>query len=374
MLLPLLFFASFAFVHPIVYSLDLKRSTQKKCEWILLFLMLVSFFCFRGLPVLNDTAHYYNHFNEIVSSYSFDSTPFYEFNPFDRFEPGYQIYENFIGHFISKYPYTIILVSAFLIALINVYFFCKETDNPSLAIMIMLCAGTMLKSFSGLRQGLACGLTMLAFLCLKDKKLILSVGLSLLAFTFHGSAIMFFFIYLFDKMRVTRGRIVWAILLMGALSYGINHLFAFFGQTDSIYYEVGLSRSTFMLAAFINVVTAIMFIYIGYCLYRRNTNPFGGNVYWWSAVSSVVFLVLSLSFGIVGRYANYFYPFIVVLLVNNLSLCKKSVSHALKLAIIIFCIVRITGVMNLKNEWDHFVPYSFYDFPQNPPNEVYYGY
>jgi hypothetical protein len=240
--------------------------------------------------------------------------------------------------------------------------------------MIMLCAGTMLKTFSGLRQGIACSITLLAFLCLKDKRFILSVALSFLALSFHSSAIMFFFVYLFDRIKVTRGRVVLAILLMGALSYSINSLFVLFGKTDSGYYESGLSRTTFMLAAFINAITAIMFIYIAYRLYKQNTHKFGGNIYWWSSISAVVFIVLSLSFGIIGRYANYFYPCIVVLLVNNLSLSKKSVSQVLKIAIIIFCLVRITGVMGLKNEWDHIVPYSFYDFPSNPPRNVYFGY
>jgi hypothetical protein len=63
-----------------------------------------------------------------------------------------------------------------------------------------------------------------------------------------------------------------------------------------------------------------------------------------------------------------------VLLVNNLSLSKKSVSQVIKIAIIIFCLVRITGVLTLKEEWLHIVPYSFYDFPSNPPREVYFGY
>lgn len=374
MLLPSLFFISFAFVHPFVKHIPVSQSKQVKFEGILLLLMLVSFFCFRDLPVLNDTAHYYNHFSNLVSLRSFNSTPFYEINPLERFEPGYQIYENFIGHYISQYPYAIIFISTLIIALIHVYFFCKETDNPSLAILIMLCAGSMLRTFSGIRQGIAGSLALLAFLCLKDRKLILSVALSLLAFTFHSSAIMVFFIYVFDKVRVTRGRVVLAILLMGVMSYSINYLFAFFGQTDSFYYESGLSRTTFMLAAFISTITAVIFILISYYLYKRNTIKFGSNIYWWSSISAVVFLVLSLSFGIIGRYANYFYPFIVVLLVNNLSLYKESVAKALKLAIIIFCIVRIIAVMSLKNEWNHLVPYSFYDFPDNPPREVYYGY
>ena len=111
-----------------------------------------------------------------------------------HFEHGYVIFNKILSLFGSHY--NILLTGCALVALT---FFAiwtyRNSDQPFLTSLIYLALPCFLINYSGLRQGLAVSITLVAFEFIKKKKIIPFVLCVLLAATFHSSATIFFIAY-----------------------------------------------------------------------------------------------------------------------------------------------------------------------------------
>ena len=118
MLLLALYFISFLAVDYI--SKHINGYSQKRYfQLIACFILLFVFFGFRGLPVLNDTAHYYAHLYNHLRYQSYFDESIFTTDPHERFEYGYLVWIHFITRYIWCDPYSIILISAFIVTIAN---------------------------------------------------------------------------------------------------------------------------------------------------------------------------------------------------------------------------------------------------------------
>ncbi len=113
---------------------------------------------------------------------------------YPHFEQGYVLFNKFIYNTWNHYQVLLFVCATISIIPIG-YCICKNSKQPLLSIIIYMALPVFLMLFSGLRQAIAIGLTVLAFQCVRNKKLILFILVVLLASLFHKSAICFLVAY-----------------------------------------------------------------------------------------------------------------------------------------------------------------------------------
>lgn len=111
-----------------------------------------------------------------------------------HYEQGYVIFNKIVSIF-SKDRQAIIVACALVNAVCTAIFIGKNTTKSLFSTTIYLALPSFYILLSGLRQGVAIGITMLAFLCIKDKKWLGFILLVLLASTLHASSIIFLVAY-----------------------------------------------------------------------------------------------------------------------------------------------------------------------------------
>ena len=115
----------FSFLVVAFASMYLPRKDGMYFQALSCCLILGVFFCCRDLPVLNDTAHYYEHLYHLISKASFDGRSIFEVNPRERFEYGFCVWENFIAKYIWKDAYSIVFITALINTLFYVWYIKK---------------------------------------------------------------------------------------------------------------------------------------------------------------------------------------------------------------------------------------------------------
>lgn len=342
------------------------RRSKLVAQYILCFALLFGFFGFRDLPILNDTAHYYEHFMEVIYDDYFERLPFYYLERFDRFEPGYQIYERIVGR-IWYDPYAIILITSLIISIAFVWLAGQYTDKIALWLFIMMLSGigTM---YSAQRQAIAAIIFFVSFRYLYPKHVLWYYCSIPLAMTFHNSAIILFLIPTICKLELNKRNISLLVVATVLTAFGILNIILFLDYGESFYYKQALQRETTPLAAMLNCALSLLLLLVIYRLHRKNPiiddeeRPL-----WWLSLLCVCILFISVPFLILSRYALFFQPFMHILFIRKIYQCKNILNRrGILFAIIAILFLRFIVVLVYKPEWSHFYPYAFYDF-----NELY---
>lgn len=148
--------------------------------------------------------------------------------------------------YVSDSPQLMLVVIGGIFAFGFSYFVYHTKGNVLLSYMMLIGFRIFSFSLSGLRQTIAMGLIFIAYICLRDKKYVWYVILTLIASAFHTSALVFFvsFPLMFVRSRIVFGGLL--LLLLLNFSTGgliVNYLASVFysGRFDNY-----LSRSAGM--------------------------------------------------------------------------------------------------------------------------------
>lgn len=333
---------------------DLDKTNYK--EIILCFLLLFIFFGLRNINILNDTNHYYQHFYNVLSSFDGDISKI-DFD--DRFEFGYLYFENIIAYFFND-PYYIILISAAIISIANIWLIKNNTNNIALVIYMLL--GTILLSqYSGLRQGLSLCFSNFAIYFLMKDRLKTSVSFVFLAWSFHSSAFIILVLFLLRRLSVNSKSIIWVVVFSVVAFLYLNVIMSVAGFEDSIYLRVSLERETFPLASLMNFLIGVMFLVMSYRSYARSKMLIEP-IWWWISILNVVCLSLDIQIQIMARFSNFFYLYSIFLwwrIVCNLDERERNFQIRF-VSLVIF--IKIAICLYFRPEWYHLYPYSFFGF------------
>ena len=118
-----------------------------------------------------------------------------------NYEKGYIIFNKLIGSIWVNRQFFLMVCAFISFAPVGLVIF-RYSKMPLLSVIIFLGLPSFIISFSGLRQGLAIGITMLAFDRVLKKKPVSFILLVLLASTFHSSALMFLIVYPVYRIRL----------------------------------------------------------------------------------------------------------------------------------------------------------------------------
>lgn len=116
-------------------------------------------------------------------------------DPDQELEKGFYIFNYLINANITKSENVYLAIISLVFLLPVTFIIGQFSKNPALSFIIFASFVIYIFSFSALRQSIAIGLTTLSYYFVSNRKLVPSIGLVLLASTFHSSAIIFLIIY-----------------------------------------------------------------------------------------------------------------------------------------------------------------------------------
>ena len=201
MVLILVYFSLFIFVH-ITSKLFVSRNVRRMYQIVMCFTLLFIFFGFRNITVLNDTPHYYGAYYHVSQYMSYLHSSIFSYDIALKFEWGYQVLMHFLVKYVSKEPYTIIMLSSLVFACGNIWFISKFTDEIALASFIMIISGVWFDQFCLIRQTIALMFFYKAYLLLKEDKTFYYCIMVLLGSLFHISALILLIIPILKKLKI----------------------------------------------------------------------------------------------------------------------------------------------------------------------------
>lgn len=198
-------------------------------------------------------------------------------------------------HPIVFHNYTVWLLVIAALYMYPMYIIVKRYSvNPMFSWVCFIFIGLMTFNMAGLRQTMAFGLVMTAFLMLMDGKKKYFWGLMAVAYLFHGTALICLLYYPLSKLKFNRKMVTWYVLglpvlmLMGAtILQGIT---SYLGQSDERFIGYGEnmlgSNYTYMIQQALLVLPSL------YILRHRFTEPM---VALFANFSMMSFLFISMS-------------------------------------------------------------------------------
>lgn len=331
------------------------KKLKRHC--VFAFFLLFIFFGFRDLTVLNDSAHYYAPLREKMS-YS-NSLLWYQYNPFERFEVGYQIFENILAKCFRN-PFVIIIISSFFITIGNILFFKRHNGNALFLCLFLLLNYQLPNQYSAIRQGIATMFFYYGFTKLiegKWKYYILSI---LVASTFHKTAIILLPMPLLLKLNLNKKTVALFIAIFFLIiNFLLKPLIGLF-SADNIYQSTNEARRSFPIASLVLTLLYTWLLYISYRINKNNTQTSEDKAFWLFSMISILVSALDVVFPIIGRINMYLSPIVISLFVNSVTKVgdSKKVNNIILTVSFVF-FVWFVLYNTIKPEWYHLYPYSF---------------
>jgi hypothetical protein len=320
------------------------------------FLLLFGFFGFRDITVLNDTSHYYGFYYQRAHVARYLNETVFAYHVTDKFEYGFQVLCHILIKYVSKEPYTIIIFSSLVITLGELWFINRHTKDIAKVCFFFLIANLMFMHYCVIRQALAILFFYAAFEQL-DKNTRKYHLLILCACMFHISAIFLFALPYIRRIQPSRRKALMAIAISVGLALTIFEVLSLLGLHDHPYYKAAIQRDSISIVGLADL--ALLTFILGICIWqhRRIGYQQADPTYFWMGVAAYCVSIVSLVFYPIARVNEYFWPFIILMLIGYLD-----TSRLLRLVAIGVFLFKMIGVNTFRPEWLHVDNYKFYDF------------
>ena len=334
------------------------------------FILLFGFFGFRDITVLNDTSHYYAYYFQKSHILSFRNEPVTTFH-LDSFEYGFQVFVHVLVKYVSKNPYTVILVSSFIITIGELWLIDKHAKDIALVCFYMLTAGLFFMHYCIIRQALALFFFYFAFDCLEKGKIGKYCLLVACACLFHTSAIFLFFLPIIIRFAPSRRNACIAIGTSLLLAVFIFEILSLIGLRDHPYYQAAIQKDSLSVVGLADF--ALMVFVLSVCLFARKRSgaPKPDNIFFWICTMGLSVCLIAPVIYPISRVNEYLWPFIIIHLLRYIepqSMRKpytiriEGTRNILRLIVIFVFVVKLLGINTFRPEWLHIDSYQFYDF------------
>jgi len=270
------------------------------------------------------------------------------------FENGFILFSKFIKYFFSNDVQLYILLCSFVSLFPIAYLIYKHSPNIELSFIVYTSFILYHFGFSGIRQTIAIGITVLSFNFIVKKKPLLFTALVILASQFHTSAILFILAYpLYHRVRID-GKKVWLYLLpIMPIVYLLKDvtgsvIFFLFGPdryTSALEYNAVVSYNLFLF-----YILLLIFTFISKNHYII---PYRSFIY-----SSILFQSLGLISSFATRIGYYYLVFLCLAIPFTLEGINSKNRSLFTLSIISFMVAfffycNAGGYLNV-------IPYKFF--------------
>lgn len=365
-----LYFALFLGVH--FLSKQFKRpGAARLFQLIFCFILLFGFFGFRDITVLNDTSHYYGYYFQKAHILSFRNEPVITYHLLDKFEYGFQVFVHILVKYVSKNPYTVILVSSLIITIGELWLIDRHAKDIALVCFYMLTAGLFFMHYCIIRQAFALFFFYIAFDFLERGKIgkyCLLIGFASL---FHISAVFLLLMPILVRVAPSRRNVCIAIASSLVLAVFIFEILSFMGLREHPYYQAAIQKDSLSVVGLADC--AFMIFILSVCLFARKKSgaPKPDNIFLWICTMGLCVCLIAPVVYPISRINEYLWPFIVIHLLRYIepqSMRKAYTNriagtrNLLRLIVIFVFVAKMVGINTFRPEWLHIDSYQFYDF------------
>ena len=270
-------------------------------------------------------------------------------------EIGYVIFEFIISRF-ADYQFFLMISAVISIVpvLIVIYNYSK---NIWFSLFLYISFGLYTFCFTGLRQAIAMGLCMLAFIFSNKKKLVPYLIFAVLAIFFHRSAAVFFPIYWLKNVRINKYTIGLYLLLLALSNIFKNQIFSIINLLSRQQYVS--SDDSGGIKMYILMLGIMFLIYLYRKQYFKTYNSdINETILVLFSISTIIWPISSANAAVFRLY-YYYFIFIVLLLPNLISSIEKKSNK-----VVYFFLFIIVGIVLLQFYvvWSSlkFEPYYFF--------------
>lgn len=365
-----LYFALFLVVHLVAKQFK-RPGAARLFQLIACFVLLFGFFGFRDLTVLNDTSHYYGFYYEKAHIHSYIIEPITTFHLTDKFEYGFQILIHILIQYVSKHPYTIVILSSLIITIAELWVIDKYAKDIAKVCFYMLIASLLFTHYCIIRQAFALIFFYIAFGYLEQEKIRKYLLLVLLASLFHYSALFLFALPLIAHIKPSKRN---AVIAVGTALFTAVFLFeilSLLGLRDHPYYQNAVQKGTLSLIGIVDLIFICIILSICFIAHKWNRHSTISPLYFWICITALCISMVAPVIYPISRINEYFWPFIIFQLLRcmnpsamRLPDAEKKGKNSSLLCIMVVSLfaIKLIAINTIRPEWLHINNYQFYDF------------
>jgi hypothetical protein len=249
---------------------------------------------------------------------------------------------------LSLFPsyYIFIIFQSFLYAVVMFYFFYNNILPKyfSFAIlMIFITPSLLLDTFGAIRSSLVALIFLFSLRFVYSKILVHYLLFVSIASLIHLSAIFLFFIYFIVHSDLFSNKKLVMFVLTLLLFFGsqfknlfINSVLDYSVFFRYIFYETELLRET----GFYNLILLSPFLLIGYFIINSKSEASKLNLIY-NQIAIIYIIIIFLRVDVLGRFAMYFWPVLLVAVINATLDRKKYIKY------IVFAYLIFYSIFNL---------------------------
>lgn len=270
-----------------------------------------------------------------------------------NYEIGYSIFLQTLARLEVGDQEFLFLVASIIIIPIA-YTIGKKSKIPTLSIIMYICLGFFLFTFSGLRQSIAFAITFFSYNYIENrnfKKFILSIVIAVL---FHKSAIIFVFAYLLYKVRINEKYLIFVLGSLFTIGLFKEQIYIFIHIIYKGYPTVLESTGAYTM------LIIMVIIYICSYLFTKpsqiNNSFIAYRNYLLMAIAIQIFASIS---NIIMRAGFYYFIFIILLIPE---LINQQNNRYMRLIIIMVSILIALAFFQFQagSGYLNITPYKFF--------------
>ena len=332
---------------------NLKRNEAHLIYPIFLFLGLFS--ALRGPEVGNDTKHYLDIYQGIISTE-------YYYGYLIRYEIGY-VWLNRICGYISHNIQTIIIVSATITTIGYLYFFRTYSKSIYLSILMFICLRYYDQTLNIIRECIAICIILYSFKYIIRSKFIPYCISIIIAFLFHKTAIVFLSAWWISKIKFTKRNLYLIFFISIVVSFQFSVIFQkLLNIFESYsYYDGGQYFGETRIATILMLILQSLFFCISLYIRNKNIDRIKRQddfmlLLWFVGIC---ILLVSTQFNLLDRVATYFNVFSLVVFPNMLSIIKNKTNKRIITSSIVFLLLTYyVSILEYRPNWNRIYPYE----------------
>lgn len=328
-----------------------KKYIKARWWWLLLAaLPMFALIAFRGTSMGNDTGAYLRFFREMMNL-SWDHMFLVNEQGY-QFEEGFVLFEKLVTYITQNDKvYQVLYTVVYLLAVVD---FANQLERDHFLFLYFFATlGIYTFMFTGVRQCLAMSICLFSYRFIKKRQFIPFLLLTLLAFTFHKSAILFLVAYFIYTRKINFGSILLYGIIAAFAYLNIDVIQEWFNDTLEYDYEIEATGNGTVYFVIILVITVFSLTTL---LYNKKLTPESRGMLNVGFVA-LVFWLLRLATRVAERPSYYFMFFSMAMLAYGVDALKDGKEKTvIKAAVCAACLALF--VYRFSNSFAALVPYQ----------------
>jgi len=306
-----------------IFTLNSNKKKTNLLFYIILCFILIFIVAFR-YKIGNDSQIYEDEFKKYPDIFNLHISTF----SYSNYQPLWIILNSIIRTISPNFVFFQIFQSIFVNTVIFSFLY-KYSKKPFISLFLYFSLYFYFFNCETLRESLSVAVFLLSFKYLERKKYFVYYIYCIVGLLFHIEAIILFFIPLIPRVKINKRLIIWLIIIALIFFFSFNFILKYLdisNFSDIIQYKFhvysynasnGLTPYSIVVNGFFPVIVLILTIK------RKKRNiQFDKYVFLY-----VLFLFLSISFGILSRLASYFIVFYIIYITDFISSVNVKIRH-----------------------------------------------